>query len=241
MLMNTIENQLRQLRLQGMLSTWTAMRETRQHHQLDFEQGLEMLLQAEEQDRINRRFERLQKTAKFRYQATIEELSLNTSRGINTSQITELTTGNYLKKGESVLITGATGCGKSFLASALGHQACSQGNKVLYFNTQKLLTQTKMSRIDGSFFNLFEKLGKVNLLILDDFGLTHLDRQQQIDLMEIIEDRHGVFSTIIASQLPVSSWYEVIGEATIADAILDRLVHTSHRIELKGESLRKKL
>lgn len=239
--MNTIENQLRQLRLQGMLSTWTAMRETREHHQLDFAQGLEMLLQAEQQDRTNRRFERLQKSAKFRYQATIEELSLDTSRGINSSQITELTTGNYLKKGESVLITGATGCGKSFLASALGHQACSQGNKVLYFNTQKLLMQTKMSRIDGSFFKLFEKLGKANLLILDDFGLAHLDKQQQMDLMEIIEDRHGVSSTIIASQLPVGSWYEVIGEATIADAILDRLVHTSHRIELKGESLRKKL
>ncbi|NEW80596.1 MAG: ATP-binding protein [Gelidibacter sp.] len=239
--MNTIENQLRQLRLQGMLSTWTAMRETRQHYQLDFEQGLEMLLQAEDQDRTNRRFERLQKSAKFRYQATIEELSLDTSRGINTSQITDLTTGNYLKKGESVLITGSTGCGKSFLASALGHQACSQGNKVLYFNTQKLLMQTKMSRIDGSFLKLFEKLGKANLLILDDFGLSHLDKQQQMDLMEIIEDRHNVSSTIIASQLPVGSWYEVIGEATIADAILDRLVHTSHRIELKGESLRKKL
>lgn len=239
--MNTIENQLRQLRLQGMLSTWTAMRETRQHHQLDFEQGLEMLLQAEQQDRTNRRFERLQKSAKFRYQATVEELSLDTSRGINTSQITDLTTGNYLKKGESVLITGSTGCGKSFLASALGHQACSQGNKVLYFNTQKLLMQTKMSRIDGSFLKLFEKLGKANLLILDDFGLSHLDKQQQMDLMEIVEDRHNVSSTIIASQLPVGSWYEVIGEATIADAILDRLVHTSHRIELKGESLRKKL
>lgn len=239
--MNTIENQLSQLRLQGMLSTWTAMRETRQHHQLDFEQGLEMLLQAEQQDRTNRRFERLQKSAKFRYQATVEELSLDTSRGINTSQITDLTTGNYLKKGESILITGSTGCGKSFLASALGHQACSQGNKVLYFNTQKLLMQTKMSRIDGSFLKLFEKLGKANLLILDDFGLSHLDKQQQMDLMEIIEDRHNVSSTIIASQLPVGSWYEVIGEATIADAILDRLVHTSHRIELKGESLRKKL
>ncbi len=239
--MNTIENQLRQLRLQGMLITWTAMRETRQHHQLDFEQGLEMLLQAEQQDRTNRRFERLQKSAKFRYQATVEELSLDTSRGINTSQITDLTTGNYLKKGESVLITGSTGCGKSFLASAFGHQACSQGNKVLYFNTQKLLMQTKMSRIDGSFLKLFEKLGKANLLILDDFGLSHLDKQQQMDLMEIIEDRHNVSSTIIASQLPVGSWYEVIGEATIADAILDRLVHTSHRIELKGESLRKKL
>ena len=239
--MNTNENQLRQLRLQGMLSTWTAMRETRQDHQLDFAQGLEMLLQAELQDRTNRRFDRLQKSAKFRYQATIEELSLDTSRGINTSQITDLTTGNYLKKGESVLITGSTGCGKSFLASALGHQACSQGNKVLYFNTQKLLMQTKMSRIDGSFLKLFEKLGKANLLILDDFGLSHLDKQQQMDLMEIIEDRHNVSSTIIASQLPVGSWYEVIGEATIADAILDRLVHTSHRIELKGESLRKKL
>ena len=229
------------LRLQGMLSTWTAMRETRQHHQLEFAQGFEMLLQAEQQDRTNRRFERLQKSAKFRYQATIEELSLDTSRGINTSQITDLTTGNYLKKGESVLITGSTGCGKSFLASALGHQACLQGNKVLYFNTQKLLMQTKMSRIDGSFFKLFEKLGKANPLILDDFGLLHLDKQQQMDLMEIIEDRHNVSSTIIASQLPVGSWYEVIGEATIADAILDRLVHTSHRIELKGESLRKKL
>src|SRR5690554_1257052 len=155
--MNTIENQLRQLRLQGMLSTWTAMGETRQHHQLDFEHGLEMLLQAEQQDRTNRRFERLQKSAKFRYQATIEELSLDTSRGINSSQITELATGNYLKKGESVLITGATGCGKSFLASALGHQACSQGNKVLYYNTQKLLMQTKMSRIDGSFFKLLDR------------------------------------------------------------------------------------
>jgi len=239
--MNTIENQFKQLRLQGMYITWKALMETRQHHELSFSEGLEVLLQAEAQDRTNRRFERLTKTARFRYQATIEELNFNTSRGINTSQITELATGGYLAKGESVLITGSTGCGKSFLASALGHQACSQGSKVLYFNTQKLLMQTKMSRLDGSFLKFFEKLAKANLLILDDFGLSHLDKQQQMDLMEIIEDRHGQSSTIIASQLPVGSWYEIIGEATIADAILDRLVHTSHRIELKGESLRKKL
>jgi DNA replication protein DnaC len=239
--MNTIENQFKQLRLQGMYITWKALMETRQHHELSFAEGLEVLLQAEAQDRTNRRFERLTKTARFRYQATIEELNFNTSRGINTSQITELATGGYLAKGESVLITGSTGCGKSFLASALGHQACSQGSKVLYFNTQKLLMQTKMSRLDGSFLKFFEKLAKANLLILDDFGLSHLDKQQQMDLMEIIEDRHGQSSTIIASQLPVGSWYEIIGEATIADAILDRLVHTSHRIELKGESLRKKL
>jgi len=239
--MNTIENQFKQLRLQGMYITWKALMETRQHHELSFVEGLEVLLQAESQDRTNRRFERLTKTARFRYQASIEELNFNTSRGINTSQVTELATGGYLAKGESVLITGSTGCGKSFLASALGHQACSQGSKVLYFNTQKLLMQTKMSRLDGSFLKFFEKLAKANLLILDDFGLSHLDKLQQIDLMEIIEDRHGQSSTIIASQLPVRSWYEIIGEATIADAILDRLVHTSHRIELKGESLRKKL
>jgi len=239
--MNTIENQFKQLRLQGMYITWKALMETRQHHELSFVEGLELLLVAEAQDRTNRRFERLTKTARFRYQASIEELNFNTSRGINTSQVTELATGGYLTKGESVLITGSTGCGKSFLASALGHQACSQGSKVLYFNTQKLLMQTKMSRLDGSFLKFFEKLAKANLLILDDFGLSHLDKQQQMDLMEIIEDRHGQSSTIIASQLPVGSWYEIIGEATIADAILDRLVHTSHRIELKGESLRKKL
>lgn len=172
---------------------------------------------------------------------SIEELHLDASRGVNPDLITELAQGTYLTKGESVLITGATGCGKSFLASALGHQACSQGKKVLYFNIQKLLMQTKMARLDGSYLKLFDKIAKTELLILDDFGLAHLDRNQQMDLKEIIEDRHGKSSTVIASQLPVGSWYEIIGEATIADAILDRLVHTSHRIELKGESLRKKL
>jgi DNA replication protein DnaC len=119
--------------------------------------------------------------------------------------------------------------------------ACAQGSKVLYFNARKLLVQTKMVRLDGSIFKLFQRIAKADLLILDDFGLAHLDKKQQMDLMEIIEDRHANRSTIIASQLPVKNWYEIIGEATIADAILDRLVHTSHRIELKGESLRKKL
>lgn len=148
--------------------------------------------------------------------------------------------GTYLANGDAVLISGASGAGKSFLASALGHQACAQGYKVAYYNLQKLLLRTKMSRIDGSIYKFMEKLSRTELLILDDFGLTHLEQQQRIDLMEIIEDRHGRKSTIIASQLPVASWYDVIGEDTIADAILDRLVHTAYRIELKGESLRKK-
>lgn len=234
-----IETQFGQLRLHGMNRSWKALLETRRQNELSLEEGLDILLQAELQDRENRRFDRLQKNARFRYQASVEEIRYDASRGVNKSVIAKLATGGYLSQGESVLITGSTGCGKSFIASALGHQACAQGYKVAYFNTQKLLMKTKMARAEGTIFKLFESLSKTNLLILDDFGLTHLDKQQQLDLMEIIEDRHAKSSTIIASQLPVSSWFDVIGEETIADAILDRLVHTSHRIELKGESLRK--
>jgi len=169
----------------------------------------------------------------------VEELFTNTDRGPDKDLITTLAGGDYITKGDSVIITGATGCGKSFIASALGHQACSQGFKVAYFNLQKLLVKTKMSRIEGTIYKLFETISKTDLLIIDDFGLLRLEGQQQLDLMEIIEDRHSKKATIIASQLPVSSWFDVIGEATIADAILDRLVHSSYRIELKGESLRK--
>lgn len=235
-----IQNQMSYLRLHGMSQRWQAMTETRQHNDLSLAEGLEILLQAEQQERENRRFDRLQKTARFRYQASIEEIRFDASRAINKALISELATGQYLTKGESILITGATGCGKSFIASAMGHQACAQGHTVAYFNTQKLMMKIKMSRVEGSIIKLFENLSKTTLLILDDFGLTHLDKQQQLDLMEIIEDRHARRSTIIASQLPVASWFDVIGEETIADAILDRLVYTSHRIEIKGESQRKK-
>lgn len=238
--MNQIETQLNRLKLHGMSRSWQALLETRRSHELSLSEGLELLLQAEDQDRSDRRFERLQKNARFRYQASIEELNLEATRGLDKSLISQLATGDYLSKGESVLISGATGCGKSFLASALGHQACAQGYKVAYYNVQKLLLRTKMSRLDGSIYKFFEKVAKTDLLILDDFGLTHLEQQQRMDFMEMIEDRHGRTSTIIASQLPVANWYDVIGEETIADAILDRLVHASYRIELKGESLRKK-
>ena len=238
--MMQIESQLSRLRLHGMGRSWQALLETRKSHELSLSEGLALLLQAEEEARADRRFEQLKKNARFRYQASVEELRLEAARGLDKGLVLSLATGEYLAKAESVLISGATGCGKSFLASALGHQACAQGYRVAYYNVQKLLLRTKMARLDGTIYKFLEKLSKTDLLILDDFGLTHLERQQRLDMMEIIEDRHAKASTIIASQLPVASWYDVIGEETIADAILDRLVHSSYRIELKGESLRKK-
>jgi DNA replication protein DnaC len=237
--MMQIESQLNRLRLHGMGRSWQALLDTRKQNELTLIEGLELLLQAEEQERNNNRFERLRKNARFRYQASIEELKLDASRGIDKGLIMTLATGDYLAKGEAVLITGATGCGKSFLASSLGHQACAQGYKVAYYNFQKLLLKTKMARKEGTIYKFFESTSKTDLLIIDDFGLSHLDQQQQMDLMEMIEDRHGKSSTIIASQLPVESWYDVMGaEPTIADAIMDRLVHTSYRIDLR-ENLRK--
>lgn len=238
--MNQIETHMNKLRLHGMSQSWTALQEARKLHELSLIDGMELLLQAEEQERDHRRFKRLEQQAGFRYKAAMEELRTDSSRGVAPSLLNTLATGQYISKGESILITGATGCGKSFLSSALGHQACVQGFKVAYFNTQKLMLKTKMARLEGTSYKFFEKLAKTHLLILDDFGLTHLEQQQQMDFMEMIEDRHGKTSTIIVSQLPVASWYEVIGEATIADAILDRLVHSSYRIDIKGESLRKK-
>lgn len=238
--MNQIEDLMQHLRLQGMKNHWQALQESRQIHDLSFSDGLKLLLQAEKEAKDHNRFERLRSGAKFRYQASLEELIYRDDRGLNQSQITTLATGDYLKNGESILITGATGCGKSYLASALGHHACAQGKQVLYFNNQKLLIKSKMCRAEGTIIKFFDRLAKATLLILDDFGLKAFEYQQQQDLMEIIEDRHAQKSTIIVSQLPVSNWHDVIGEETIADAILDRLVHTSHRVELRGESLRKK-
>jgi DNA replication protein DnaC len=239
--MKQIQEKLSQLRLKGMLRTWDALAETRRIQELSFADGMEMLLQSEEDERRNARFERLLKNAKFRYQASLEELSYDPSRELDKNLLTDLATCQYVANGESMVITGATGCGKSYLASALGHQACSNGYSVAYFNTQKFMLRIKMARMEGTILRFFDKIAKTSLFILDDFGLTHLEQQQQFDLMEIIEDRHGKKSTIIASQLPIGSWYDIISEATIADAILDRLVHTSYRIDLKGPSLRGKL
>ena len=216
------------------------LEETRKTDSFSFKDGLLFLLQAEKDQREANRYQRLLKNASFRYQASIEELSYDTSRGMEQARVLTLATGSYIRNGESVLITGAAGCGKSYLASALGMQACRQGHTVAYYNMQKLLLRLKLARVEGTIIRFFEKLAATDLLILDDFGLSRLEKQTQLDFMEIIEDRHARKATVIASQLPVSSWFEVFTDETLADSIIDRIVYTSHRFELKGESLRKK-
>jgi DNA replication protein DnaC len=238
--MEQIKSQLCSLRLSGMASCWQTLEETRRTPDLSLKDGMELLLQAESDQRNVNRYARLLRNAGFRYHASIEELKTESSRGMDRALIDRLAMGDYIRNGEAILITGLAGCGKSFLASAFGNRACRQGYTVAYFNMQKLLMRLKVNRLDGSIIKLFDKLAKTDLLILDDFGLTPLQGQQQMDFMEIIEDRHAKKATIIASQLPVAKWFDVIGEETIADAILDRIVHTSHRFDLSGDTLRKK-
>lgn len=239
--MNEIKTGLLSLHLSGMVRQWQVLEETHRTQELTLSEGMSLLLQAEADQRQENRYQRLLKNAAFRYQACVEEISVEPSRGIDKMLFSRLATGDYIKQGETVIITGACGCGKSFLASAFGHQACRQGYTVAYHNMQKLLAKLKIARLDGSILKLFDRIAKTDLLIIDDFGLTALQGQQQTDFLEIIEDRHARRATIIASQLPVANWFDIISEAVIADAILDRIVHSSHRFELKGESLRKKL
>jgi DNA replication protein DnaC len=237
---STVLNKMSQLKLHGMLRTYESLLDSRQHHDLTHDELINMLIQSEWEDRENKKIHRHTRLARFRYSASIEELNFKSSRGLDKTQVLRLADGSFIDKKENLLITGATGVGKSYLASAFGHQACGLGYRTMYFNTQKLFSKLKMMKADGSYNREITKMERCDLLILDDFGLQQLDNTARMILLEIIEDRHGRKSTIIASQLPVAKWYEIIGDSTVADAILDRMVHTAHRIELKGESLRKK-
>jgi len=198
------------------------------------------LVDAEWDDRYNRRLERLIKNARFRYRAQIEDVDFSLARGLDKNMFMRFSDCGFVKNKRNIIVTGATGTGKSFIASALGNQACIYGYRTLYFNTQKLFSSLKLARADGSYINQVQKIEKTDLFILDDFGLEKLDTASRLTLLEILEDRHGLSSTIITSQFPVSAWHEIIGDPTIADAICDRMVNSSYRIELKGESVRKK-
>ncbi|WP_461789417.1 IS21-like element helper ATPase IstB [Pedobacter sp.] len=233
-------DKLRKLKFYGMFHAFKGSIETGQTDQYTSDELLAHLIDSEWDYRQNRRIERQILYARFRYKASIEEIHYHADRSIDRNQVMRLADCTFIDRYENLLITGSTGIGKSYLASAIGYQACMLGYRVLYASTPKLFAKLKMAKADGSYIKEVAKIEKQQLLILDDFGIQPFDTQSRAALMEIIEDRHSKTSLIITSQLPVSKWHEVIGEKTIADAILDRIVHDAHRIELKGESMRKK-
>lgn len=236
---NNITEQMRSLKLQGMAQALENVLTSKQASHLDGQQLLELLLQQEVEDRRTRKIDRLRLQARFRYNASLEQVTPSSKRNLDATQLAALSTCNWLSKAENLLITGPTGAGKSHLASAFGNQACLNGYKTLYFNAQKLFYNLRLSKMDGTHRKFITSISKADLLIIDDFGLQKLDENNRMDLMEIVEDRHGLRSTLVASQLPVSAWYEIIAEPTLSDAILDRITSSAHRIELKGESMRK--
>jgi DNA replication protein DnaC len=236
---NTLEK-MKKMKFLGMFRAFKMSLEEEQNQTCTADEMIATLIEAEWDDRQNRAIDRQLKNAHFRYKAAVEEIYYHTDRNIDRNMVMRFAECSFIDKHENILITGSTGIGKSYIASAIGHQACSVGYKVLYHSTQKLFGKLKMAKADGSYIREVAKIERQNLLILDDFGIQPFDAQSRAALMEIIEDRHGKSSILITSQVPVSKWYEVIGEKTVADAILDRIIHEAPRVELKGESLRKK-
>ena len=231
---------LEEMRFSGFSRAYREVMEVGMNKEFTSDELIAHLVQAEWDDRYNRRLQRLIARARFRYRASFEEIDFSAKRTLDKNQLLRFSSCDWITKSQNIIITGSTGLGKSWIASALGHQCYQHGYKVLYRNCSKLFDELKIAKADGSYINEISKIEKLDLLILDDFGLKPLDNNQRLMLLEIFEDRHGKRSTIITSQLPVSQWHVVVGDPTIADAILDRLVHSSHRIELDGDSMREK-
>jgi DNA replication protein DnaC len=232
--------QMHGLRLQGMYQAYRSQLELPMNQQLESHELIAHLTQSEELNRANEKTAYYLKLAKLRLPATLEQIECGASRNLSKQQLAMLAEGLYLSNGENILITGATGCGKSFMACALGHQACLQGYKTTYLNMNRLIEKVTLSKLDGSYIKLLNHLEKQTLIILDDFGLQPLSQEIRLTLLQLLEDRYGKKSIIITSQLPIAKWYEYINDPTLADAIMDRLTANANRIELKGESRRRK-
>lgn len=240
MLMHPTLEKLQALRLFGMKDAFQEQLEDPAAEKLTFEERLALLVDREETDRADRRLARRLKRAKLREQASMEDIDYTHRRGLNKPLMQGLASCRYIREHNNVIFVGPTGTGKTYLACALAHKACLEGFKAEYHRLSTLLAELEMARGDGRFPKVFRRLSKTHVLILDDWGLDPLTAPQRRDLLELLDDRHGRRSTIATSQFPVDTWHKTIGDATLGDAILDRIVHNAYKITLKGESMRKR-
>lgn len=238
--MNTQETlqALQHLKLHGMAKRYQAVLEQPVHQQPDGHSLLAMMAEAEDLYRTHQRTQLYLRLSKLRYHAVPEQVHCSADRGLTKEQLITLCDGMFITQGENVLISGATGCGKSYLACALGRQACIHGFRTLYYSMNRFIEALAIAKLDGSYIKWLNAIAKTPVLILDDFGLQPLDHQIKLALLQILEDRYAKGATIITSQLPVNRWHEYINDPTLADAILDRLTASAHRIDLKGKSMR---
>ena len=231
---------MKQMKLLGMAGAYEAVLNLPLNKQPEVHELIANLIDAEQQYRAHKKMELYLRLSKLRYRATIQDIDCSTQRNLSKEHLLKLADGAYMSRGENVLITGATGCGKSYLACALGHQACMLGLRALYFNMNRLTEQIALAKTDGTLIRWLNRMKKAKLIILDDFGLQPLTHEVKLIFLQILEDRYENAATMICSQLPVAKWYEYFDEPTLADAILDRIIPKAHRIELKGNSLRKR-
>jgi DNA replication protein DnaC len=236
----TTLDQLQDMKLGGMMRAYQAILSLPMHEQPTLDVAIARLAEAELLHRKSRKTELYLKLSKLRYNAVLEQVHCSPSRNLTKETLLSLAECSFIDRSENILITGPTGCGKSFLACAIGRQACSLGYKSIYLGMNRFLEKVTQSKLDGTYIKFLSQIEKTQLLIIDDWGLYPLDINSRLALLQVLEDRYAKRSTIITSQLPVAAWYEYINEPTLADAIMDRLSGNAQRLELKGESLRKK-
>jgi DNA replication protein DnaC len=228
------------MKLFGMTEGFKEQLEQPSFHDLSFEERLGILVDRQWTWKENKRLKRLLQEAKLKLQACIEDIDYRTPRGLEKSAILSLASCNWIRNHQNLLLSGPTGVGKTFIACAFAQRACREGLRTLYSRSPQFFYQVALARADGSYATLMKRLAKTHLLVIDDLGLAPLTDTERRDLLEVIEDRSGSGSTLVTSQLPIENWHDHIGDPTIADAILDRLIHNAHRIQMKGGSMRKK-